>query len=219
MRGNGSKPGPGPASRQGGRVLRASLARSLDVALPRLCPSCRDPVDDTGLCPPAGARSPSSHRPIARGSAFRSLRRRPRHLVDAGDRRSAGVHRARAAVRYDDIARTLVHALKYGDRLDLAPTHGTLDGDAGARTARRRRRARAGAAALAAAVDAALQPVGAARRRSSRKAASGRAMVRSSASRRRRSRSGCRQVRTGRATSRARSAYPPRARPRWPGAG
>ena len=33
-------------------------------------------------------------------------------------------HRARAAVRYDDIARTLVHALKYGDRLDLAPTMG-----------------------------------------------------------------------------------------------
>jgi ComF family protein len=33
-------------------------------------------------------------------------------------------HRARAAVRYDDVARTLVHALKYGDRLDLAPMMG-----------------------------------------------------------------------------------------------
>ena len=32
--------------------------------------------------------------------------------------------RARAAVRYDEVARTLVHALKYGDRLDLAPTMG-----------------------------------------------------------------------------------------------
>ena len=32
--------------------------------------------------------------------------------------------RAGAAVCYDDIARTLVHALKYGDRLDLAPTLG-----------------------------------------------------------------------------------------------
>jgi ComF family protein len=29
--------------------------------------------------------------------------------------------RARAAVRFDDVARALVHALKYGDRLDLAP--------------------------------------------------------------------------------------------------
>ena len=32
--------------------------------------------------------------------------------------------RARAAVRYDEVARKLVHALKYGDRLDLAPTMG-----------------------------------------------------------------------------------------------
>ena len=32
--------------------------------------------------------------------------------------------RARAAVRYDDMPRALVHALKYGDRLDLAPMMG-----------------------------------------------------------------------------------------------
>ncbi len=32
--------------------------------------------------------------------------------------------RARAAVRYDDIARNLVVGLKYGDRLDLAPMMG-----------------------------------------------------------------------------------------------
>jgi predicted amidophosphoribosyltransferase len=30
-------------------------------------------------------------------------------------------------VRYDDVARTLVHALKNGDRLDLAPTMGRAD--------------------------------------------------------------------------------------------
>ena len=32
--------------------------------------------------------------------------------------------RARAAVRYDDVARKLVHAFKYGDRLDLSPLLG-----------------------------------------------------------------------------------------------
>ncbi len=32
--------------------------------------------------------------------------------------------RARAAVRYDEIARALVHGFKYGDRLDLAPMMG-----------------------------------------------------------------------------------------------
>jgi len=31
---------------------------------------------------------------------------------------------ARAAVRFDEISRALVHALKYGDRLDLAPMMG-----------------------------------------------------------------------------------------------
>ena len=39
--------------------------------------------------------------------------------------------RARAAVRYDDVARTLVHAFKYGDRLDLAPTMGRWMASAG----------------------------------------------------------------------------------------
>ena len=39
--------------------------------------------------------------------------------------------RARAAVRYDEIARTLVHALKYGDRLDLAPIMGRWMANAG----------------------------------------------------------------------------------------
>jgi ComF family protein len=40
-------------------------------------------------------------------------------------------NRARAAVRYDEVARTLVHALKYGDRLDLAPTMGRWMANAG----------------------------------------------------------------------------------------
>jgi ComF family protein len=39
--------------------------------------------------------------------------------------------RARAAVRYDDVARTLVHALKYHDRTDLAPTMGSWMARAG----------------------------------------------------------------------------------------
>jgi ComF family protein len=40
-------------------------------------------------------------------------------------------HRARAAVRYDEISSKLVHALKYGDRLDLAPTMGRWMANAG----------------------------------------------------------------------------------------
>jgi ComF family protein len=40
-------------------------------------------------------------------------------------------HRARAAVRYDEVARTLVLGFKYGDRLDLAPMLGGLMARAG----------------------------------------------------------------------------------------
>src|SRR5258707_14097026 len=40
-------------------------------------------------------------------------------------------NRARAAVRYDEIARKLVHGLKYGDRLHLAPTMGAWMARAG----------------------------------------------------------------------------------------
>ncbi len=40
-------------------------------------------------------------------------------------------HRARAAVRFDEVARALVHGLKYSDRLDLAPMMGRWIGQAG----------------------------------------------------------------------------------------
>jgi ComF family protein len=40
-------------------------------------------------------------------------------------------NRARAAVRYDETARTLVHAFKYGDRIDLAPSLGRWMANAG----------------------------------------------------------------------------------------
>lgn len=39
--------------------------------------------------------------------------------------------RARAAVRFDEISRALVHALKYADRLDLAPMMGRFVAQAG----------------------------------------------------------------------------------------
>ena len=75
--------------------------------------------------PPAGRNCRSSRRLIVRGSAF------PSSTIPAPNccrwRRSPirrPIARARAAVRYDDVARTLVHALKYQDRTDLAPAMG-----------------------------------------------------------------------------------------------
>lgn len=50
-----------------------------------------------------------------------------------GDRQPAGLRPRRAAVRYDDIARKLVHAFKYSDRFDLAPVLGHWMARAGRR--------------------------------------------------------------------------------------
>ena len=56
---------------------------------------------------------------------------------------------AHAALRYGEVARTLVHALKYQDRTDLGPAIGRLDGARRPQIARWRRHADPAAAALA----------------------------------------------------------------------
>ena len=52
------------------------------------------------------------------------LRSRPGLLSMEAIAAPPAYDRARAAVRYDEVARALVHAFKYGDRLDLAPMMG-----------------------------------------------------------------------------------------------
>ncbi|MBN9597448.1 MAG: ComF family protein [Afipia sp.] len=104
----------------------ASLPRAaLDIALPTLCVSCHEPVAGDGVCaacwgklsfiaPPFCARLgiPFVYDP---GPGLLSMQA----IADP-----PAYQRARAAVRYDDVARTMVHALKYQDRTDLAPTMG-----------------------------------------------------------------------------------------------
>ena len=145
-------------------ALRASFGLLVDVALPQLCPSCREPVDGAGLCPACWSKlsfiaPPYCERlgipfPFDGGPGLLSMEA----IADP-----PAYHRARAAVRYDDIARKLVHALKYGDRLDLAPTMGRWMANAGRELHRRRRCAASGTAALAPAMGATLQSVGGAR--------------------------------------------------------
>jgi ComF family protein len=106
--------------------LRRLLRAALDVALPPLCPSCREPLGDgVGLCagcwsklsfiePPYCARLgiPFTYDPGPGLLSMEAIAAPPAY------------DRARAAVRYDDIARALVLSFKYGDRLDLAPMMG-----------------------------------------------------------------------------------------------
>src|SRR5437868_626386 len=105
--------------------LRATLRLGLDTALPPLCPACRDLVTDNGLCPACWGKL-----------AFISAPYCPRLGIPFAYDPGPGIlsmqaiadppayQRTRAAVRYDDVARKLVHAFKYGDRLDLAPMLG-----------------------------------------------------------------------------------------------
>jgi ComF family protein len=103
--------------------IRAAFARTLDVALPTLCASCREPVDGSGLCAACWARLTPIARPYCErlGVPF-AYDPGPGVLSIEAISDPPAYHRARAAVRFDDVARSLVHALKYGDRLDLAPT-------------------------------------------------------------------------------------------------
>jgi ComF family protein len=97
----------------------------LDAGLPPLCPSCREPVTGHGLCPACWAKLSPIERPFCEqlGIPF-VYDPGPDVLSMQAVADPPAYRRARAAVRYDEVAKNLVHALKYGDRLDLAPVMG-----------------------------------------------------------------------------------------------
>ena len=132
--------------------LRAALRLVLDFALPPLCPSCREPLGDgVGLCAACWSKLSLIEPPYcARLGIPFAYDPGPGLLSMEAIANPPAYDRARAAVRYDDVARTLVHGLKYGDRLDLAPMMGRWMARAGRELAGRCRRACSGAAALAA---------------------------------------------------------------------
>src|SRR3954453_15136100 len=105
--------------------LRATLRLGLDTALPRLCPACRDLVTDQGVCPACWSKLAFIAAPYCPrlGIPF-AYDPGPGILSMQAIAAPPAYQRARAAVRYDDVAAKLVHAFKYGDRLDLAPLLG-----------------------------------------------------------------------------------------------
>jgi ComF family protein len=98
---------------------------ALDIALPTLCVACREPVDGEGVCAECWAKLSFIEPPYCPrlGIPF-VYDPGPELLSMEAIANPPAYRRARAAVRYDDVARTLVHALKYHDRTDLAPTMG-----------------------------------------------------------------------------------------------
>jgi ComF family protein len=104
-----------------GHAARAAL----DIALPTLCVACREPVAGEGVCAMCWARLSFIAPPFCPklGIPF-VYDPGPGLLSMQAIADPPAYQRARAAVRYDDVARTLVHALKYQDRTDLAPAMG-----------------------------------------------------------------------------------------------
>ena len=109
-------------------ALRAATAAkfgALDIALPTQCVSCREPVDGEGVCAECWAKLSFIAPPFCPrlGIPF-VYDPGPELLSMEAIANPPAYQRARAAVRYDDVARTLVHSLKYQDRTDLAPAMG-----------------------------------------------------------------------------------------------
>ena len=106
-------------------TVRAVLRTALDVALPPLCPACREPVEGQALCPACWSKLSFITRPYCErlGIPF-VYDPGPGILSMEAIAAPPAYQRARAAVRFDEISRALVHALKYSDRLDLAPMMG-----------------------------------------------------------------------------------------------
>jgi len=98
---------------------------ALDIALPTLCVACREPVDGEGVCAACWAKLSFIEPPYCPrlGIPF-VYDPGPDMLSMEAIASPPAYQRARAAVRYDEVARTLVHALKYQDRTDLAPAMG-----------------------------------------------------------------------------------------------
>jgi ComF family protein len=121
-----------PRLARAGAGARALFRAALDLALPRLCAVCREPVEGEGLCPACWAKLSFITRPYCErlGIPF-VYDPGPGILSMEAIAEPPAYQRARAAVRFDEIARALVHALKYGDRLDLAPMMGRWLAQAG----------------------------------------------------------------------------------------
>src|SRR6516164_354879 len=113
-------------------AMRSVFDLVAGIALPQLCPACREPVEGAGLCANCWSKLSFIAPPYCErlGIPF-AFDAGPGLLSMEAIADPPAYGRARAAVRYDDVASTLVHALKYGDRLDLAPLMGRWMANAG----------------------------------------------------------------------------------------
>ncbi|MDR3468817.1 MAG: ComF family protein [Xanthobacteraceae bacterium] len=106
-------------------AARAATRLVRDLALPTLCVACRDEVAGDGVCARCWNQLSFIAQPYCPrlGIPF-VYDPGPGLLSMQAIAAPPAYQRARAAVRYDDVAKRLVHGLKYQDRTDLAPIMG-----------------------------------------------------------------------------------------------
>jgi len=102
--------------------LGQGAARGLDWLLPPLCLACRHPVGSHhALCPTCWRGVGFITAPVCeRLGTPLAFDLGPGALSPQAIASPPAFDRARAAFRFDATGRTLIHALKYGDRLDVA---------------------------------------------------------------------------------------------------
>jgi ComF family protein len=116
------------------RVFTVAGGLVADVVLPPTCLACRKPVGEAGgLCPACWKQAGFIERPFCErlGTPFPHDPGAPL-ISPAALADPPAYGRARAAMRYSEVGRELVHLLKYGDRLDLLRPLGTWMARAGA---------------------------------------------------------------------------------------
>lgn len=121
----------------GRNMGRHLLRRLVDLALPPLCMACRSDVEAPGcLCAGCWSRLDLIAPPLCDRLGVPLA-----YTVETGGRAPLSAQaladppaygRARAVAAFGDVARDLVHGLKYADRLDLAAPLGAMMARAGA---------------------------------------------------------------------------------------
>jgi ComF family protein len=117
---------PGQSSNVVGRVFARMGRVVTDAILPPTCLACRIPIGEQGgLCPKCWTQAGFIERPYCErlGTPFAADYGgeliSPAALADP-----PSYARARAAARYTDVVRELIHLMKYGDRMDLEQSLG-----------------------------------------------------------------------------------------------
>lgn len=115
------------------RLFGGVAGALFNVMLPPTCAACRKPVGEIGgLCSGCWSRMGFIERPYCERLGTPFAHDMGALLSPAAMADPPAFQCARAAARYSDVARDLVHLLKYGDRLDLVKPFGKWMARAGA---------------------------------------------------------------------------------------